>query len=138
MATNWNTIHIFGFGDVQVIAKDNGATKKAYSLTKLQLVINDIASFKPSTEDLVVENTKKPNIFNRIKNTINSTFTKKVDEVIVVDEYHAINIHEGMFASFIPKSKDGVSYRVEYSKLNQANLQDLVFEILQKSDMPTT
>jgi len=47
MAANWSTIHIFGFGDVQVIAKDGGATKKASDLTKLQAVIDNVWSFKP-------------------------------------------------------------------------------------------
>ena len=32
---NWNTVHIFGFGDVQVINKDGGKTKKASDLTQL-------------------------------------------------------------------------------------------------------
>jgi len=45
---NWNTIHVFGFGDVQVIAKDGGKTKKAADLTKLQAVIDNVWSKKPA------------------------------------------------------------------------------------------
>jgi hypothetical protein len=45
---NWSTLHIFGFGDVQVITKDGGATKKASTLTKLQAVIDNVWSTKPT------------------------------------------------------------------------------------------
>ena len=45
---NWSTIHVFGFGDVQVIAKDGGKTKKAADLTKLQAVIDNVWSKKPA------------------------------------------------------------------------------------------
>ena len=45
---NWNTLHIFGFGDVQVITADGGATKKAADLTKLQAVIDNVWSTKPA------------------------------------------------------------------------------------------
>jgi len=45
---NWNTLHIFGFGDVQVIAKEGGKTKKAADLTKLQDVIDNVWASKPA------------------------------------------------------------------------------------------
>ena len=45
---NWSTLHIFGFGDVQVISKDGGATKKAATLSKLQAVIDNVWSTKPT------------------------------------------------------------------------------------------
>ena len=45
---NWNTLHIFGFGDVQVITADGGATKKSTDLTKLQAVIDNVWSTKPT------------------------------------------------------------------------------------------
>ena len=45
---NWSTLHIFGFGDIQVIAKDGGKTKKATDLTKLQEVIDLVWAQKPS------------------------------------------------------------------------------------------
>ena len=44
--SNWSTLHIFGFGDVQVITKDGGATKKSATLTKLQAVIDNVWSTK--------------------------------------------------------------------------------------------
>jgi hypothetical protein len=45
---NWSTLHIFGFGDVQVISKDGGATKKVATLSKLQAVIDNVWSTKPT------------------------------------------------------------------------------------------
>jgi len=45
---NWSTIHIFEFGDIQVIAKDGGKTKKASGLTKLQAVIDNVWAQKPT------------------------------------------------------------------------------------------
>lgn len=45
--SNWSTLHIFGFGDVQVVAKDGGKTKKADTLTKLQAVIDNVWDNKP-------------------------------------------------------------------------------------------
>lgn len=48
MAANWSTLHIFGFGDVQVIAKDGGKTKKAADLTKLSAVVDNVWANKPA------------------------------------------------------------------------------------------
>ena len=45
---NWNTLHIFGFGDCQVISKEGGKTKKSIELTKLQAVVDNVWSQKPS------------------------------------------------------------------------------------------
>jgi hypothetical protein len=45
---NWNTLHIFGFGDVQVITADGGKTKKAADLTRLQAVIDNVWAQKPA------------------------------------------------------------------------------------------
>ena len=52
---NWSTLHIFGFGDIQVITKDGGATKKASDLTKLQAVIDNVWSFKPVDNPITKE-----------------------------------------------------------------------------------
>lgn len=45
---NWSTLHIFGFGDVQVIAKEGGKTKKASDLTKLKAVVDMVWAQKPT------------------------------------------------------------------------------------------
>jgi hypothetical protein len=47
MAQQWNTLHIFGYGDVQVISKDGSKTKKANTLTKLQAVVDNVWDNKP-------------------------------------------------------------------------------------------
>ena len=52
---NWNTLHIFGFGDVQVITKDGGATKKASTLTTLQAVIDNVWNKKPADNKIAKE-----------------------------------------------------------------------------------
>lgn len=95
----WNTLHIFGFGDVQVIAKDGGNTKKANTLTKLQAVIDNVWDNKP----------------------VDYAGTK---------EYHAINVFDGMFADWQPKAQAEKGYRVEYAKLDNVAIQELVDEVL--------
>jgi hypothetical protein len=97
---NWNTLHIFGFGDVQVITNDGGATKKASELTKLQPVIDNVWSTKPT------------------------------DSKITSEEYHAINIFEGMFADWQPKEPKVEGFRTQYDQLDNAKIQALVDEVL--------
>lgn len=62
---NWSTLHIFGFGDVQVITKDGGATKKASTLTKLQAVIDNVWSTKP-TDNTSTKDYHAINIFEGV------------------------------------------------------------------------
>ena len=61
--SNFNTLHIFGFGDVQVITADGGATKKAADLTKLQAVVDNIWSTKP-TDYVVTKEYHAVNVFD--------------------------------------------------------------------------
>lgn len=44
---DFNTIHIFGFGDVQIITKDKTVTKKYSTLTKAKAVVDEIYALKP-------------------------------------------------------------------------------------------
>jgi hypothetical protein len=44
---NFNSIHIFAFGDVQIISKDKNATKKYSELTKAKAVVDKIYALKP-------------------------------------------------------------------------------------------
>lgn len=60
MAT-FNTIHVFGFGDTQVIGEKNG-TVKSDSLTKLAALVDHIKTFKP--EDVVLTDYHVIHIFN--------------------------------------------------------------------------
>lgn len=45
---DFNTIHIFGFGDVQIITKDKSVTKKYTDLTKAKAVVDKIYALKPT------------------------------------------------------------------------------------------
>ena len=78
--SNWSTLHIFGFGDVQVISKDGGATKKASTLTKLQAVIDNVWSTKP-TDNTSTKQYHAINIFEGCFLIGNRKFLKKKDFV---------------------------------------------------------
>ena len=97
--TPFNTLHIFEFGDVQLITKEVNVIKKSETLTKLQAVIDDVWGKKPAGN--------------------NST-----------SDYHAINIFDGMFADFQPKTKGEKGYRIKFGQLNVDALNDLVDEML--------
>lgn len=60
MAT-FNTIHVFGFGDTQVIGEKNG-TVKSETLTKLTALVDHIKTFKP--EDVTLTDYHVIHIFN--------------------------------------------------------------------------
>lgn len=60
MAT-FNTIHVFGFGDTQVIGEKNGTVKSA-TLTKLAALVDHIKTFKP--EDVIPTDYHVIHIFN--------------------------------------------------------------------------
>lgn len=60
MAT-FNTIHIFGFGDTQVIGEKNG-TVKSNTLTKLTAFVNHLKTLKPA--DVVLTDYHAIHIFN--------------------------------------------------------------------------
>jgi hypothetical protein len=98
---NWNTLHIFGFGDVQVITKDGGATKKASTLTTLQAVIDNVWNKKPADNKIAKEfhainifenmfadwQPKEPNVkgFRTSLVDLNTTLIQAlVDEVLMV------------------------------------------------------
>ena len=51
----WNTLHIFGFGDVQLITDDGSVTKKASELLNLNSVIDMIWATKPTDNPLQKE-----------------------------------------------------------------------------------
>lgn len=45
---NFSTIHIFGYGEAQIISKDLNFKAKVGDFTKLQAVIDDVKSKKPA------------------------------------------------------------------------------------------
>jgi hypothetical protein len=102
MAFELSTLHIFGYGETQVIGTDGDTSvnKKVSSagLTSLTAVVDNVYSFKP------VDNLS-PN------------------------EYHAINIFNNMFADYQP-SGEFDSWRTEWALLDQAYIDALVAEVL--------
>jgi hypothetical protein len=99
MEKTFNTIHIFGFGDVQVIKGKTNKTKKSVTLSSVQSLIAHIWSKKP--------------IDNNCGN-----------------QYHAINIFNGMFVDYQAKEKDEKGYRVKYDELDESLIEALVTEVL--------
>lgn len=97
---NWNTLHIFGFGDVQVITEDGGATKKASELTALQPVVDNVWSKKPA------------------------------DSKITTKEYHAINIFNDIFSDWQPIEPKVEGFRTPFAELDSTLIQALVDEVL--------
>lgn len=95
---NFETIHIFGYGETQVITSDLNKKNATSILKKVQAVIDDVYSKKPADNNAGTE-------------------------------YHAINIFNGMFADFIPKTKGEKSFRVKYEYLDSNIINELVNEI---------
>ena len=60
--SNFNTIHIFGFGDSQIIGKDSNGTVKSDTLTTLEALVDHIKTFKP--EGVVSSEYHAIHIFN--------------------------------------------------------------------------
>jgi hypothetical protein len=61
--TEWSTIHIFGYGETQLIGKDLNKKVPTSVLTTVQAVIDNVYSFKP--EDSTATNEYHAvNIFN--------------------------------------------------------------------------
>lgn len=102
MAFQLSTLHIFGYGETQVIGQDGDTqvNKKVSSsvLTKVTPVVDDVYSFKP-------QDNLSPN------------------------EYHAINIFNDMFADYQPSGKFD-SWRVQWADLNKVAIDELVAEVL--------
>jgi hypothetical protein len=84
---NWSTLHIFGFGDIQVITKEGGQTKKASDLTKLQSVIDMVWAQKPD-ENTNTKEYHAINIFNGLfadwqsKTKVDKGYRTKYDKLI--------------------------------------------------------
>lgn len=98
--STFNTIHIFGFGVVQVIGKDfNVQTKIANVQAQADACINEVWSKKPA----------------------NSTGTK---------EYHAINIFNDMFADWQPKNKGEKGFRTKYDQLDSSLFESLANAVI--------
>lgn len=100
MANAWNTIHIFGFGTVQVISDtQNVQAPIADVQAEAQAVIDNVWAGKP----------------------VGYTGPKT---------YHAINNFNGLFSDWLPNSPDAQSFRVEAANLDQTLLDTLAASVL--------
>lgn len=108
MAFKLSTLHIFGYGEVQVIGKDGDThvNKKAPSIemASKDAVVNNIYNFKP-------QNNLSPN------------------------EYHAVNIFENSLAVYQPK-QSFKEWRVQWTDLDKAAIDALVAEVLAYTPPP--
>jgi len=62
MAT-WSTLHIFGYGETQLIGENSNKKVPTSALTKVQAVIDNVYSFKPEGNE-ATEEYHAVNIFN--------------------------------------------------------------------------
>jgi hypothetical protein len=108
MANLWNTIHIFGFGTVQVISDTQNVQAPFQAVeTEAQLVVDDVWANKPA--DYQGEKT-----------------------------YHAINNFYELFSDWLPSEPNAKSFRVNVSDLNQSLLDDLASAVLSYTPSTTT
>jgi hypothetical protein len=99
MPSVFSTIHIFGFGTVQLITKDkNIQLPKSDVIASVDAVIDEIWDKRP----------------------IDHTGQK---------EYHAINIFNGMFVDWQSKQKGVKGFRIKMSELDATLFEDLANEI---------
>lgn len=100
MANPWNTIHIFGFGTVQVI-------------TDTQNVQAPISEFQAEV-DAVVDN----------------VWSKRPQGYAGEKTYHAINNFYQLFSDWLPDSVQSQSFRVQAKDLDQTLLNALAASVL--------
>lgn len=61
--TSWSTLHIFGYGETQLIGKDFNKKFPSSVLTLLQAVVDNVYSFKP-VDNSATKEYHAINIFN--------------------------------------------------------------------------
>ena len=108
MANTWNTIHIFGFGTVQVISDTQN----------VQVPIADVQAEAQAVIDNVWAN--KPADYTGPKT------------------YHAINNFNTLFSDWLPNSPDAQSFRVEAANLDQTLLDALAAAVFVDGTTTTT
>jgi hypothetical protein len=96
----FNTIHIFGFGNVQVIGKDFNH----------QVKISDVQS--------------------EVDACVTMVYSKKPTESTTPNTYHAINIFNDMFADWLSNVKGEKGFRVKYSDLDSQVIEALVEAVI--------
>lgn len=93
---SWNTLHIFGYGQVQLISN-----------TENKLVDSDLC---PSTQAVV-----------------DMVYSHKPQGNIATTDYRTINIFNELFVDYF--DNDGNQFRVDYSELDSALIEQLASEI---------
>lgn len=101
MAFELSTLHIFGYGETQVIGKD-GETPVSKKVTSSQLT--------------------------GVQAVVDNVYSKKPADSTASADIHAVNIFNNMFADFQPKEGEG--FRVPFEELNKALIDALVAEVL--------
>ena len=101
---SWSTIHIFGYGESQIIGTgddDKGFSNKVptSSLTTVSAFIDELFTHKPA------------------------------DNTSVKTEYHKIDVFHNHITRFVPKGEDVKGFEVSTATLNQTILQSLVDEL---------
>ena len=106
--STWSTLHIFGYGETQLIG-DEKMNKKfnTTDLTKVQEVVDYVYSLKP-------EGNEAPK------------------------EYHIINIFKDSQVTFIPKDSSFESWNVEYADLDTTTIDALATELIDKPVIEST
>lgn len=108
MAQTWNTIHIFGFGTVQVISDTQNIQAPFTSVAvEAQAVVDNVWANKPA-------------------------------DYVGTETYHAINNFNTMFSDWLPNTPDAKSFRVEAANLDQALLDALAEAVLVEQTTTTT
>ena len=106
MASKFNTIHIFGFGTVQVIGKDLNVQT---SITNVQTQVNAC---------------------------IDNVWSKKPEDSTITKDYHAVNIFSGMFADWQTKIKGEKGFRTKYEDLDDSLFQTLAQAVIDAQPAP--
>ena len=104
----FSTIHIFGFGVSQAIGKDKNV---------------QVDSSAISTE---------------LDPVVSLIWSKKPANYVGTPDYHAINIFNGLFADWLPKTKGEKMFRVNMNQLNADEIDALANAIFNSATPPTT
>ena len=106
MATDFSTLHIFGYGESQLIGSEPN----------------------PSGGKPVGFNVKAPNsALTALQPVVDNVYSKKPADSDAGADYHAINIFHNMFADYQPREGEG--FRVQYADLDAALIDALATEI---------
>ncbi len=101
MATQFNTIHVFGYGETQIISKDVNKKKSSKDLTNLAAFVDHIKTFKPA--DVVLTDYHVIHIFN--------------------------NMDVRYLGNGTDKKEEKTSFSVKLTEVNPATLSALVDEV---------